>query len=354
LRVAYAPIPVSGAGVPSLIAFDDAVIEYMQARGIPSGEIEVIHAGQTVLSRAYGWKDKTKTTPFAAGSPMRIASLTKPLTEAAIRQLVADGKFSYSTPAFSLLGLTQLPSNATVDSRLASITIQQLLDHYAGFGPSGSVPDSRVISLALGLSRPPTPAEVVQYTMGRPLMYAPGSTYAYSNVGYLILGLIVEKMSAKDYGSYVRQNLFLPTFTPDLQLARTLPADRDAREPWYSDPSNACSVFVMTGCTQLPTPDGGAFYFEDFVSYGGIVTTPATYLEFMKRYWGDGKPRVAGQSQSWTWLGSINGTSTFARWRSDGTMFVAFFNQRADASGLAYDTLWQTLDTVTGGITKWP
>lgn len=352
LRVRYAPMPVSGTAVPSLVAFDDSVIAFMRARSIPAGEIEVYRGGQTVLSRAYGWKDAAKTTPFAAGSPMRVASLTKAVTMAAIHQLVAAGKLTYSTPAFDFLGITSLPVGAAPDSRLASVTVQMLLDHKGGFGPPGSVPDSRAVSVALGLSRPPTTTEVARYVMGRPLMYTPGGTYAYSNVGFLILGLIVEKASQQDFISYVKQNHFDAGFAPDIQLARTRPADRDAREPWYSDPNSSCSVFVITSCSVIASPDGG-FFFEDFHAYGGLVVTPATYVRFMTKFWGDGRPR-AGGAQNWFWFGSINGTFSLARWRGDGTLIVAFFNQRTDPSGLAYENIQVMLDGAAALITQWP
>lgn len=111
---------------------------------------------------------------------------------------------------------------------------------------------------------------------------------------------------------------------------------------------------MIATCALVATPDGGFFYYEDFLSYGGLVVTPGTYLAFMGKFWGDGSARSPGQIENWTWLGSINGTFTIARRRPDGTMLVAFFDQRADASGLDYDNFWQTLDVTTDAITKWP
>lgn len=354
VRSRYAPFPVSGVAVPTLVAYDDSVIAFMRARSISAGVLAVYRGGSVVFSRAYGWKNQAKTVALPPDSPMRVASLTKAVTAAAIRQLVGEGKLSYSTPAFAYLGLTARPAGATVDSRLSSITVQMLLDHKAGFGPPGSVPDSRAISIALGLTRPPTPMEVVQWFMGRPLTYEPGSTYAYSNVGYAVLGLMIEKASGQDYLTYVSQNQFPVGHVPDARLSRNLVAERDPREPRYVDPGLGCSVYVMTSCSMLPTPDGGFLNFDSSFSYGGLVITPSSYLAFMTRHWGDGSLRVAGQSQSWVWFGAINGTFAVARWRQDGTMFVAYFNQRTDPSGLSYESIGGTLSSVTNGITEWP
>ena len=354
VRARYAPFPVSGEAIPALVTYDDSIIAFMRARSISAGVFAVSRGGAVVFSRAYGWKNQAKTVALPPDSPMRIASLTKAVTMAAIRQLVAEGKLSYSTPAFAYLGLSARPAGATVDSRLSSITVQMLLDHKAGFGPAGSVPDSRAISIALGLSRPPTPAEVVEWVMGRPLMYDPGATYAYSNVGFAVLGLMIEKASGQDYLTYVSENQFPVGHTPDLRLSRNLVAERDSREPRYVDPHLACSVYVMTGCSLLPTPDGGLFNMDGLFAYGGLVTTPSTYLAFMTKHWGNGAVRVEGQSQTWAWNGGISGTFTIARWRPDGTTFVAFFNQRHDSSGLSYESIGGTLNSVTSGITEWP
>jgi CubicO group peptidase (beta-lactamase class C family) len=354
VRVRYASVPVGGTAVPSLIAFDDTMLAFVQSNSIPAGEIEIRRAGKTVFARSYGWADQARTTEMTPGRPMRLASLTKPVTEAAIRQLIAAGKISLSTKAIAYLGLTVLPAGTTVDPRFADITIQQLMEHTAGFGASGSIPDPRGIARTLGLSRLPTPTETAQWYMGTPLTTTPGATYSYSNHGYLFLGLIVEKASGQDYLTYIRTHLW--TGTPDVAIGKTAPAERDPREPWYYDTGTGCSTLVLSQCILVPWPDGGISQEAQF-SYGGLVMTPATYMDFMANYGGDGVARPVGGGYSWVWYGSLPGTATIARWYPDGVMLTAFFDSRIITVGTtdtAFDILRTKLDAIKASITVWP
>ncbi len=79
----------------------------------------------------------------------------------------------------------------------------------------------------------------------------PGTRDEYSNIGYMVLGHIVEEVTGRDYLSYVYETVFEPLGVPheDIVQGRTFPADRDPREPWYDDDSMAPNVFDPDGPT---------------------------------------------------------------------------------------------------------
>ena len=81
-------LPVSGESVPELSFFDEAMVEFMETHGIESGLLGVMNQGVVVLERGYGWKDSEHAEALPSTAMMRIASVTKPITAAAIHKLV--------------------------------------------------------------------------------------------------------------------------------------------------------------------------------------------------------------------------------------------------------------------------
>ena len=348
-NVRYGTLPVSGNHVPQLDLFDSAMVAFMNARSIRSGVMAISIGGTIRYSRGFGWKDAGATQPLPADAMFRLASVSKPVTAAAIRKLAGTGAFSLTTRAFEYLGLT--PAGSVVDSRIYDITIAQLLDHSAGWDRSVAgdlVFLSRTISNNLGISTPPTKTQVAQWVMTQPLQFTPGIRTAYSNLGYSVLGLIVEKASGMPYIDYVKQNIFSPSAAASVVGGRTLVPDRDSREPFYTDPATGCSVFAVSVCVLVPQPEG-AWYLEAFDSFGGIVASAPAIASFLGTYWISGHPRVSG-GQYWYFFGSLPGTFTLASQRLDGIDMVVLFNQRTDPSGLAYDAIYDDMNAVAARV----
>jgi CubicO group peptidase (beta-lactamase class C family) len=350
VQLRYGRLPVSGTYVASLDLFDSAMVAYMSARNIGAGTLAISRQGQAVYQRGFGWRDSARTEMLPPNAMMRLASNTKPVTSAAIRRLVSLGLLTLETKAFPLLELT--PAGPVADARINDITVRHLLEHTAGWNRqiAGDVMfRSRDISRALGITTPPTEAQIASFVMTQSLQHAPGSTSSYSNLGYLVLGLVVEKITGQPFDAYVRQNLFTGSAAGEVIVGRSLRSDRDAREPFYSDPFKGCSVFVIDPCVLVPWPDGG-WYLESFDACGGLVASAPAMATFLESYWINGQPRAAGTSGSFTFYGSLDGTFTMTRQRADGVNIVALFNQRTDPSGLSYEEIQLILDGVADRV----
>ncbi|MFL5579842.1 MAG: serine hydrolase domain-containing protein [Gemmatimonadaceae bacterium] len=357
LRNLYGRVPAWGTFVPSLLPLDSTMLAFMAARGIETGTLAVARAGRPVLSRAYGWRDRAHAHPLSPDALFRLASVSKPVTAAAIGRLIGEGKLSSSTKVYPLLGLAPL-GGAVADARIYDVTVRQLLDHKGGWDRdlAGDVVFmARTFARALGASAPLDKTELARYMMTQPLQFAPGARAAYSNFGYSLLGLAIEKVTGQRYVDYVRQNVFPATAAPFVAQSATLPEDRDPREPEYVDPATGCLVFVVASCSVVPIADGW-WWSEQFDSFGGLSASAPTLLQFLSAYWLDGSPRPApgATGSSWWAFGSLPGTFTMARQRPDGTDVVVLFNQRTDPSGLPYDVIGEAMDAAAARVAAWP
>lgn len=356
-----ADLPMSGVPVPALAAFDQTMQQYMAERSIKAGELTVMKNGVIVLERGYGWQDKSEQRQLPPDALFRLASIIKPVTSAAIKKLAVAGKLSLSDPVFCLPGspascLLDIAPFGTPDPRLKDVTVQNLLDHKGGWDRDLSgdpMFQSIAIANALGVASPPSKQDTVRYVMGQALDHTPGTVEAYSNFGYLLLGLILEDVTGQSYTAHVQQQIFAPlgVAASEIELGHTLPELRNPREPWYADPyTGGSSVFTPT--QTVPWPDGG-WYLEAMEAHGGMISNSRAIAKFLQAYWISGEPRV-GDGETWWFFGSLDGTFTLAYQRPDGVNLVALFNQRADASGLSYDVIKTLLDSATDSITEWP
>jgi len=171
-------------------------IDEMAASDRFSGAVLWARNGKTVFAEAYGLADREKKTPNTLKTRFRIGSMNKMFTAVATLQLVQNGKLDLKAPFGNYL--TDYP-NKEVASK---VTIEQLLSHTGGtgdiFGPEF---DKNRLELK-------TLQDYVKLYGNRALGHEPGSRWQYSNYGFLLLGVLIEKVSGQSYYDYVRDNIF--------------------------------------------------------------------------------------------------------------------------------------------------
>lgn len=321
-------IPTTGDYVPELRAFEDIVRGFMVERDIPGGVLGVAKDGERVLERGYGYRDAGRTEPMAPATQLRIASLTKAFTRAAIRQLERRRQLNSSQSAFALLDIEPLPGES-YNETLDEITVRHLLGHQGGWDRDAAYDPLFVqieIALERGWESPPDERRLLRYMLSEPLQFDPGSRRVYSNLGYLVLGLLVEAATGRSYQQYIERELFEPVGITDIQLGRSLPADRPDRETWYFDQRACRNVVEMKPTELVPCPDGG-FHQEATSASGGQIATVDALLTFMREYWLDGRPRIQSQHRTQVYSGTLPGTFSKAiQYR--GVDVVVVFNQR--------------------------
>lgn len=162
-----------------------------------NGAVLVAQAGTPLLAKGYGKANFEWDIPAAPDTRFRLGSITKQFTAMAVLLLEQDGKLTVEDP------VSRHWPEAPAAWR--AITIHQLLTHTSGIFNFTALPD-----YTKNMRQTLTPAEIVQRVAGKPLEFEPGSQMKYSNTGYVLLGLIIEKTAGMPYAGFVRQRIFEP------------------------------------------------------------------------------------------------------------------------------------------------
>ena len=172
----------------------DTLMRSLSERGQFSGSILVAENGRVIYERGFGTADIKHRVAFTPNTPVYLASLSKQFTAMAVMMLGEQHKLSYSDPLSKYF--SEFPVYAT------KITLRNLLNHTSG------IPDY----VGLGLEHPGlTNQDVLSTLIRQPVPgFAPGEKFEYSNSNYILLALIVEKVTGQPYKLFLQNKIFLP------------------------------------------------------------------------------------------------------------------------------------------------
>jgi D-alanyl-D-alanine carboxypeptidase len=173
-------------------------LQQQSAAGAFSGAVLIAKDGKPIFERAYGLADRAHHIPNTVETKFRIGSMNKMFTATAIMQLVQAGKIDLDAPFGTYV--TDYP-NKSVSS---AVTIRQLLTHTGGTGDIfGPLFDKNRLKLR-------TLQDYVKLYGNRGLAFKPGTKFDYSNYGFILLGVVVERVSGQTYYDYVREHIYAP------------------------------------------------------------------------------------------------------------------------------------------------
>jgi uncharacterized protein YbbC (DUF1343 family)/CubicO group peptidase (beta-lactamase class C family) len=192
---------------PDFSAVSAAINTAIAQKKLPGAVVVVGHGGRVVFEQAYGVR-KLAGEPGLDGKPSAaepmttdtlfdMASMTKVLvTATAVMQLAEAGKVDVDAPVAKYL-----PEFAV--NGKAAVTVRELVTHYSGLPPDVDLRD------AWGLAKPDK-AEGIRRAMNSSLTTAPGTHFEYSDINYIVLGALVEKISGERLDVYAREHIFAP------------------------------------------------------------------------------------------------------------------------------------------------
>ncbi|MGX9789709.1 serine hydrolase domain-containing protein [Mycobacterium sp. MMS18-G62] len=234
--------PPDAAPTPDFALISKLMNDAIAAHRMPGAVVVVGHGGNVVFHRAYGLR-KLPGEQGLDGSPapaeqmtedtiFDVASLTKILaTTTAVMQLYEQGELQFDDPVQKYLP----DFNASNDPQRAQVTVRMLLTHTSG--EPGDVELKDPWGLEEG-----NKGEGIHRALTTPLQSGPGQWFSYSDINFILLGALIEKVSGEPEDFYVEQNIFAPLGMQDTR---------------YLPPAKACGPGEIRGAAVAWVPNGG-------------------------------------------------------------------------------------------------
>ena len=191
-----------------------------------SGVVMIAHQGQIQYQASFGMANREANYPFRLTTVFDIGSISKQFTDTAIMHLAERGKLSVDDT------LTQYFENVPSDKQ--HITIHQLMTHTSGF------------QQGFGLYDKIDKDTLLTKAMASDLDHAPGKTYQYSNLGYNLLGVIIEKVTGEDYEHYIQHNILKPAKLEQTGYRLVERQEADLAVAYGRDPNPVERLFSIT------------------------------------------------------------------------------------------------------------
>jgi N-acyl-D-amino-acid deacylase len=383
-------LPVTGKADPRLASFDRMMTDFVKENDVPGAALAVTKNGRLVYARGFGYADRDPKTPVEPNALFRIASVSKPITAAAVLQLVERRKLKLDDKAFDILKLKPvLAPGATEDPRIGQVTVLELLQHRGGWDRDKSFDPmfrSGEIARVTGTTPPAGPDAIIRYMLGKPLQFNPGEGYNYSNFGYCVLGRIIEQVSGVKYEEYVRKEVLAPLGITDMHIGHTRLEERAKNEVRYYDDLNRLGPSVFPNGGRVPIPYG-LWYLEAMEAHGGWLASAPDLVRFASAFDVPARCKIlnarsivtmfsrpsgfkGGPEDSWyacgwevrpagngfnMWhMGLLDGTSTLLVRRVDGLCWAVLFNKAHNGKDALADKIDGQVHAAADKVRQWP
>jgi CubicO group peptidase (beta-lactamase class C family) len=360
---------------------EKTINSFLRNWSVAGASVAIAKDGKLIYSKGFGYADtalKTETQPF---NKFRVASISKLVTAVAIMKLREEGKLSLNDRVFGSDGILNDPYfSEPRDKRVYNITVGHLLSHEAGWtqrnGDQMFMPV--LVAEKMGVTPPADTKTIVRFALNKRLHYTPGTGRAYSNLGYSILGLVIEKVTGMSYEEYCKNSILEPLGIYDMDIAGNLPSEKTPFEVTYYEPSDVVMKPSIYGTGELVTPSYGG---NDIRSLGGAGAWIATAPDLMRLLLAvDGfstRPDILNNESihimtdnsngyapigwkttifngTWWRTGSFPGSAGMMKRQSDGISWVVLLNSSAWNGPEIYSYMNNMMYRVISQIEEWP
>jgi len=306
-----------------IVRIDSLVKDYMALKKTPAVSIAVVRGRDTLVMRGYGLASREANRAATASTVYRIGSLTKQFTSAGIMREVEQGKLSLNDPVSKYL--------PDIPTRGQRITVRHLLTHTSGLHNYTDSPE-----WAKHWTEDMTPRQIVAFVDKDTLDFAPGTKYSYSNTGYVLLGMILEKVTGRPYAAYLEREFFKPLGLTQTSYCPQRPTDPQFAEG-YATTSGTVKPAEPLSMTQPFSAGALCSTVRDLVKWHralldgrvvgarsyALMTTADTLNNGSRINYGFGLvPGELGGERTIGHSGGINGYTTYGMYMPDETLNV--------------------------------
>lgn len=394
LQVAATPQPVqvdpvplnkilsnADSELPEAVKFDRAVMAFLRKWDLTGASLAIMKDGNLIYAKGYGWADREDGEPMEVRHILRVASISKLITATAVMKLWEQGKLQLEGQVFGPNGiLNDERFSHYTDKRMEQVTVEQLLRHRGGFTTRAGDPmfNWQLVERVLKRQPPYDMNDYVEYATRSGLGYRPGGRTYYSNLGYVVLSKVIEKVSGVPYERYVQDSILAPAGCYDMHIGRSRHEDKFPNEVRYYETKEAEPVPACDGSGQMVAKSNGGNDISGLSGAGGWVASPTELLRFVAAIDGDPsrkdilKPETvrrmtqetkgmlpigwmhAKADGTWSRTGSMSGTNALLRKQSNGYVWVFVTNTSSWKGSRFHGYISSMLRQAFGKVEEWP
>ncbi len=354
---------------------------FMKNWDIKGASVAVARDGKLLYARGFGYASVPDSLPVEPYHRFRVASVSKLVTAVAVMKLQEQGKLSVSEKVFgpgAILDDTLFANPK--DPRVYDITVGHLLSHEAGwsqrYGDQMFMPE--VIARSLDVPMPVDLKTIIRFALSKNLHFTPGTGQSYSNLGYSILGLVIEEASGVDYETFCRKEILEPIGIYDMAMGHNLPEAALPLEVSYYEVENNTLKPSIYGTGEMVMACRGGNDIETLGSAGGWVATAPDLMrlllaidgfeqpkdilapesiEFMTDVYNGFAPvgwRATLPNGTWWRTGSFSGTTAMMKRMPDGTAWVVLMNSSSWNGPELTSDIDQMMYRFLQKVNQWP
>lgn len=246
--------------------------------------VAIVKDERLIYAKGYGYSDVEAGIQASPFQLFRIASVSKLITATAIMKLVESGKIKLDSKVFGKYGILNDEKFGQIkDNRLNDITVRNLLNHSGGwtqrYGDIAFLP--KIVSEQTGDPMPLNIGSYLKFVTSRRLHFEPGASSAYSNLGYMILGEVISKVSKVSYEKFVQENILRPAHIYDMQLGGSFENEKLPNEVRYYQPDDAQLVEAYDGSGRMVPKVYGSTNMALLGSAGGWIASPIDLMKLL-------------------------------------------------------------------------
>lgn len=361
---------------------DRLVESFLTRYNIKGASVAVTKDEKLVYAKGFGMANTETSEEMQPGHLFRVASVSKLITATAIMKLREEGEIDLNAKVFGEEGI--LDENIFLefkDERVADIRVRHLLNHTAGWSRYKGDPVFNSLYIARKFDEnPPAPEDmIIQYSLQKPLSYTPGTTYSYSNLGYLILGKIISRVTGMPYEDYVVMNVLKPLGIHDMHIGKSFYHEKYPNEVRYYEPVGSSLTLAFNGSGRMVPKSYGGNNIELLGAAGGWVASAPELIKFITAIDGFEKMpdfladssiymmtdhekagkglfgwRGADNHGTWWRTGTLSGSLSFVMRMENGLNWVILLNSSGYKRQRLHNKLSRTIFAASYRVKEWP
>jgi len=367
---------------PQVADAEKEIHAFLDKWDIVGASVAIAKDERLIYAKGFGHADREKDIRVEPRHLFRVASVSKLITAVAIMQLREEGRLKLNDQVFGKDGILDDPVFLNIrDPRVRDINIYHLLTHAAGWDKYSGDPVFMpyAIKREMDTDLPIDLETTIRYTLSkRTLDFDPGSRSSYSNLGYAVLGKVIERLTGMEYENYVNSRVLNPIGIYDMHLGHSMADKRYPNEvKYYSNSRYHTTYSSYEYRKKVPSYYGGN-NLKVLGAAGAWIASPAELLKLLVHINGrDGKKDILSDTTLhqmthtrpgfkpigwvsttyngiWKRSGTLSGTSALMKKGRNGYSWVMVLNTSNDQGHEFTYEIDDVMSSFLGQVDRWP